>query len=371
MSRWGAALAGAAGAVANVGVQALDRQIQIEQTIAAEQRAADLKLDMAQRLAAAEEMRQNAALARYNNVVQGKLAEPVPLEPGGVDTTGVTRESAQAIGLEAGFAADPTRLAMLEQQFTDVLNDPRATPEQKADAQGVLAQLERQKQAQGELNSKGKTRTRTFAEARDAAFQDPELDATAAAAGHSRWKDAMTNERTDKKDAAASREKELDRKSLERRSTVAAEVRRDIATAETERKTAADRDRATNAAERVKAIRERTESLAGGKGQKATALMQNVEFLRSMGYGDEAVHDFVFKAKDSSQLEKAIKIVRADQYGETTLEQAIEQVQKLEPATSRAPRKPVDELPPGAKQIGTKNGKPVYQTPDGKRFILE
>lgn len=31
----------------------------------------------------------------------------------------------------------------------------------------------------------------------------------------------------------------------------------------------------------------------------------------------------------------------------------------------------IDTLPPGAKQIGTSGGKPVYQTPDGKKFIGE
>lgn len=31
----------------------------------------------------------------------------------------------------------------------------------------------------------------------------------------------------------------------------------------------------------------------------------------------------------------------------------------------------VSSLPPGAKQIGTSGGKPVYQTPDGKRFIAQ
>lgn len=32
---------------------------------------------------------------------------------------------------------------------------------------------------------------------------------------------------------------------------------------------------------------------------------------------------------------------------------------------------PVSQLPPGAKQIGTSGGKPVYQTPDGKKFIQQ
>lgn len=40
-------------------------------------------------------------------------------------------------------------------------------------------------------------------------------------------------------------------------------------------------------------------------------------------------------------------------------------------APSAAPRaaSPVTSLPPGSRQVGTSNGKPVYETPDGKRFI--
>ena len=34
-----------------------------------------------------------------------------------------------------------------------------------------------------------------------------------------------------------------------------------------------------------------------------------------------------------------------------------------------APAKPVASLPTGAKQVGTSGGKPVFETPDGKRFI--
>lgn len=42
------------------------------------------------------------------------------------------------------------------------------------------------------------------------------------------------------------------------------------------------------------------------------------------------------------------------------------------PGTPRAaPSKPLTSLPAGAKQIGTSGGKPVYQTPDGQKFLGE
>lgn len=39
------------------------------------------------------------------------------------------------------------------------------------------------------------------------------------------------------------------------------------------------------------------------------------------------------------------------------------------PAQDKATNKTLSSLPPGAKQVGTSGGKPVYQTPDGKKFI--
>jgi hypothetical protein len=43
----------------------------------------------------------------------------------------------------------------------------------------------------------------------------------------------------------------------------------------------------------------------------------------------------------------------------------------LAPAPKPAASKAVNSLPAGAKQIGTSGGKPVYQTPDGKKFIAQ
>lgn len=39
--------------------------------------------------------------------------------------------------------------------------------------------------------------------------------------------------------------------------------------------------------------------------------------------------------------------------------------------TPMKPAAPINKLPTGARQIGTSKGKPVYETPDGKRFIGE
>jgi hypothetical protein len=44
---------------------------------------------------------------------------------------------------------------------------------------------------------------------------------------------------------------------------------------------------------------------------------------------------------------------------------------KLATTPLTGPKPAVKSLPPGARQIGTSKGKPVYETPDGKRFIAE
>jgi hypothetical protein len=43
----------------------------------------------------------------------------------------------------------------------------------------------------------------------------------------------------------------------------------------------------------------------------------------------------------------------------------------VEPEPAPKPTPTLPELPKGAKQIGTSGGKPVYETPDGKRFIAK
>jgi hypothetical protein len=335
MSRWGAALASAAGAVANVGVQALDRQMQLEQTIAAEKRAGDMKLDLAERMAAAEEMRKNRAGERFTSVVQSKLAEPVPLEAPSVDDTGITRESAvpAAPGKPgADFAQTPEQLDALEQQFKAILANPNATPEQREDAAGVLAALKAQKAKQQDVNAAsvaGKTRQRTKLEARDAALEETGTsDLPAYTAGHSAWKDAIGEETNMRKERAASREKQLDRDSLERRTDMTTSQRAEASAAETARKAEADQLR-------YKAATERVTALAGGKGAKATALMQNYKFLtENMGKTQEEAEKVLFQAKDSSEAEKVFKLLMADKFNELTPESAFEKVRGINSAAS-------------------------------------
>lgn len=335
MSRWGAAMAGAVGAVANVGVQQIDRNLRMQDQAEAEQRAADLKIDTTTRLMAAQEMAQNRAAERFAALTGDALKEAVPLEAQNVEETGITRDSAMAAGTGPGFEMAPEKLAKIEADWRAVQNDPNAPAQLKADAAGVLAQIERQRNEQAGLNAKavdGKTRPRTLAEARSVAFDTAAVtDPAAMAAGTSMWKSAMDTERLDSKEKSSRgetrAEKEADRASRERVAAMQVDARRDIAGAETERKTQAD-------AQRYETSKARIEALAGGKGAKATALMQNVEFLEQRGETPESIKRFIFNAKDTSELEKSFKLLAADKFGDLTPEMALERVRGITTATA-------------------------------------
>lgn len=334
MGRWGEALAGAAGAVANVGAQALDRQLKMQDQADAEQRAADLKIDTASRMMAAEEMMKNRAAERFAAVTQQKLGEPV-VNPDPVEQTGISRESAEAAGTGSGFDMNAQDLAQLERKAQDTIANPSATAEQKQDAQLLLDQLGRQKKAQGDINLKdatanNKVRTRTTKEARDTAFEaTATTDPAAYMAGQGMWKQAMETDRIDTKDAQATKDKQLDRESLERRTGMQVDQRATAAQAETERKSAADKKRdATN--------RARLEA-KGANARQTTALMQNVAMLEARGVPKEQIDDFIFKTKDSSRAEKVFKLMLHDKFGDMSIDDAVKKVDGVESATSTKP----------------------------------
>lgn len=339
MSNWANALASAAGAAANVGVEGIDRQLKLQDTIDAEQRAADIKLSTQERMLAIEEAAKTRAAERYAAVYQQKLGEDVPMEAASADATGLSDASSTQVtpqGADApvtsSFHGDQgERLKAMQA----VLANPQATDQQKQDAQAVIDGIQAQMKKQGDLNAKdveGKTRKRTPAEARQAAFDETAgTDAGAFMAGTSMWKDAMNSERKDREDAQAVKDKQLDRESYERRTGMQVEQRANASAAETDRKTQADRERTATAQARI-------EALAGGKGAKATAMMQNYNFMvDQMGKSPEEAQRLLFQAKDSSELEKVFKILMHDKYGELTPEAALAKVRGIETATGGTP----------------------------------
>lgn len=69
-----------------------------------------------------------------------------------------------------------------------------------------------------------------------------------------------------------------------------------------------------------------------------------------------------------TRAEKAIADARTRQ---AQAQAAMEKIANGGQAPASSVRARINALPPGARQIGTSGGKPVYQTPDGKKFIAE
>lgn len=349
MSNWGNALAGAVGAVANDGAQALGAQMQDSVRADAEQRAADLQLNLHQRMAAADEMMKNRAAERFAALTKQKMAEPVAVDPSSIKNPTLTDASAVDItprgaGGSAPAAGDDdeedgtdtsapagaggtVRVALhgdqsaTLKQMQAVVDNPKATPEQKQDAQNVIDGISAQIKKQQQLDASGKTRSRTVTEARDAALEDAaQNDPSAYIAGQSMWKQAMADERSDDTEKKSAAEKAADRASREKIAGMNVDQRRQAS------------------ADRMASAQARIEALAGGKGAKATALMQNYNFMTTtMGKSPEEAQRLLFQAKDSSELEKVFKLLMHDKYGEMSTDDALAKVRGVEKATGATP----------------------------------
>lgn len=88
-------------------------------------------------------------------------------------------------------------------------------------------------------------------------------------------------------------------------------------------------------------------------------------------------YDTEGKAKAKKEFEEANKdVIESIQQRSKFLDGSLSKVRDKvglgdtdEPRKTDKPVAPINKLPSGAKQIGTSGGKPVYETPDGKRFI--
>lgn len=127
-----------------------------------------------------------------------------------------------------------------------------------------------------------------------------------------------------------------------------------------------------------------------GKNGQGTSLTQNVDMLRSMknadgspAYSDSDIRNFIFNKKETSLDDLAGKLLTSDPNAGTkkamTPEDAVQKAISLRAAinknsadaTNASPKSAPAGLPDGAVQIGTSGGKPVFQTPDGKKFVKQ
>jgi hypothetical protein len=263
MADWASALAGGIGAAATTGANLMGDQIKQQQALEAEQRAADIKLDLQQRMAAADEMARNRAADRFSAVVKQKMGEDVPVEAPGVDKTGITRAAGQAVGsvdvdgtqVTGSFNADPATLRQMLQNANRRLMDPASTDEQRTEARQLVTVLQKQVDAQAGINAQsveGKTRKRTVDEASQAALDYAlQNDASAYIAGSGMLAAAQKQDATSR--ALDLREKQIDERlaaSKDRTDMMGqiAQIRADAARDAAEARAEAIRERATSGA---------------------------------------------------------------------------------------------------------------------------
>jgi hypothetical protein len=104
-----------------------------------------------------------------------------------------------------------------------------------------------------------------------------------------------------------------------------------------------------------------------------SAELQLLEYLKKNPGDLEMV--LKLKGKDGDDTDEifdaAVKRVTTDLTGEQNMPSAIEEMRSArELARGSRPQLPKG-IPPGSKQIGTHEGKPVYQSPDGKRYKVQ
>jgi phage FluMu protein gp41 len=109
------------------------------------------------------------------------------------------------------------------------------------------------------------------------------------------------------------------------------------------------------------------------RGSEGTALTKNVAMLRAMGMSQEQIENYIFNKKGTPIESIVTDLMKNDSLlsPQDAVAKAVEIKKALDAAQGKevAAPKQIPKLPAGAKQIGTHQGKPVYQTPDGKRFI--
>ena len=307
----------------------------------------------------------NEASNNAGDYLQAAKAQGVPLTAAPV--TGLTGADPNS------DYRDPTGAPTLGIKGDDtfvngILAKARALPDSDPDKAGFLAQLQRQKGSDQDAANEaveGQTREPTNAEAMQNAAAAAAKDGDFAAynalrtAGNDRYikmgeGDNIYDQTTNK--MVTNNTSKLDRQ-------MALEDLRN------------DRQNARlDSNERIAAAR--LEALVSKGGNDSTALIQNIKYLKSLGYDNQKIDNFIYDKKEASTSDIAVKLMSSDPLAggpkaltmEGAVQKAISLQAALKASAGTAPPTP-SGVPAGYAQIGTSGGKPVYQTPDGKQVI--
>lgn len=366
MSNFGYALSKGLEAGFKSGSGLIADSIKNDEKIEAEDRAANRQLATEERLLAIREAAKNRAYERFSSIMRTKQGEEVPMEPASVAESGLTAEGAQAAGLQDGIQGSAGQVGKLVKLAKDTLANPTATEEQKADARGLIAQLVQQEKAQGDVNAQaveGKTRKRTFDEVVEASRQEAALnDPSAFVAGESMFAADRKDKREEQK--LASREK-IETERNEQRAKEAtyrdaqAERRHEemMQRLDAQGKNAADTQNKQLQQQFAIAMRQQIESID----RDIRELEKNKK-----GKFDDDLKEIGENIAEKKEARRQLVEMQTDYFKESGINVPTPREPKAE---SQKPRTTLNALPAGAKKIGTSGGKPVYQLPDGSRFI--
>lgn len=192
MSYLGGIIAGAIGGVGDAGQQitqqnaalmdkqdVMNQQLSNEQTLS--QQRSDLEIQKAKAIAQANAEISSAPLNRLGASAKTLMQKDIPVEAHPV--TSLTQDSATASGLQSGIQGSPEVVNGFAASAKKILQDPKASDEDKADAQGILDQISKQVQSQSDINAEsvsGKTRNMTNDEALTAALSNAKVNDPAA-----------------------------------------------------------------------------------------------------------------------------------------------------------------------------------------------
>ena len=308
----------------------------------------------------------NEASINAGDYLQAAKAQGIPVTAAPV--TGLTGADPNSLYRDP-TGAPTTGIQGSDDVVNGILAKARALPDSNPNKAGLLTQFDRQKASDQDAANEaveGKTREPTNAEAIQTAIAAAAKDGDFAAynalrtAGNDRFikmgeGDNIYDQTTNK--MVTNNTSKLDRQmALE-------DLRND-------RQNARLDSNERIAAARLEAL------VTKGNGGDGTALIQNIKYLKSLGYDNQKIENFIYDKKEASTSDIASKILTSDPMAgsskaitpEAAVQKAISLQAALKASAGTAPPTP-SGVPAGYAQIGTSGGKPVYQTPDGKQVI--
>jgi hypothetical protein len=360
------ALGGAGEQLANIGATRMKNDMEMDNIRLRD----DLETKRQQTLELFRDKVKNAPMDRLTTKAKEYAGQDVPVEAGPTTrVTGYDPKAVEAGPAMPGFQGD---IGIIRSAIAKLPDGP--------DKQAATAQLERQIGADTEFDKgivAGAKRKRTSDEALDAAAEDAKINDVGAYATYEEkiGKPKREERKIDnaEKKAEAGAKAAIDREEARTARTLEMEDRKD-ARQEARLQAAADAAERRSANGGVVSREERIRytslfSDAGrrlGEAQKALNALRKDPMYKIAEKGSpqfQEIEDLRANIKGYEEERRLYQSMLAGSQGGAPRDEPASQ------PTAASSGAAVPTLPKGARQIGTSGGKPVYETPDGKRFI--